>query len=114
LVAEVGPLADALAAYHGDRRMGEASRRLAPASWNRAVAAIARFYDWAHGQGLVAAVPFRYRSHLARSSGPSPVVRRNLAKVSEGRPYASMRWLEADYLELFLTTGLGGRLPDGD
>jgi site-specific recombinase XerD len=114
LFDEVIVLRDALAAYHAERRMGELDRRLAPASWNRAVAAIARFYDWAHDQGLVEAVPFRYRSRLASTEARGPVVvRQNLAKERQGRPGAGIRWLEADYLELFLSTGLAGRLPDG-
>jgi site-specific recombinase XerD len=114
LLADVAMLRDAIADYHTDRRMGDPARRLAASSWNRAIAAIARFYEWAQEERLVEAVPFRYRMHLARIEGQGPmVVRRNLAKESEGRPHATMRWLEADYLELFLAAGLGGRLPDG-
>ena len=113
LCHDVGALRVAVADYHGDRRMGEPARRLAPSSWNRAIAAIARFYEWANAEGLVDAVPFRYRLYLIRTDGSPQVLRRNLAKESQARPHVTVRWLEADYLELFLSVGLGGRLPDG-
>jgi integrase len=114
LLDSVASLRDAVAAYHADRRMGDLARRLAPSSWNRAVAAIARFYDWAQAHGLIDAVPFNYRSYLVRTDCSSPRLRRrNLATERDGRPSATIRWLETDYLELFLSTGLGGRLADG-
>ncbi|MGI8777838.1 MAG: site-specific integrase [Acidimicrobiales bacterium] len=43
-------LARAVASYHADRRVDGATGRLSAASWNRAVAAICRFYEWAEGQ----------------------------------------------------------------
>jgi len=113
LIDDVVALRCAVAAYHADRRMGDLDRRLAPSSWNRAVAAIARFYDWAHAENLIDALPFDYRTYLVRTDGSPRVRRRNLAKERDGRPYATIRWLETDYLELFLSAGLGGRLPDG-
>jgi site-specific recombinase XerD len=110
LLADVATLRDAIADYHTDRRMGDPARRLAASSWNRAIAAIAPFYEWAQEEGLVEGVPFRYRLHVARIEGQGPmVVRRNLAKESEGRPHGTMRWLEADHLELFLAAGLARR-----
>lgn len=99
VIGDIADLRDAIAAYHAERRMGELSRRLAPSSWNRAIAAIARFYEWAHAGGLVAEVPFRYRTHLVRTDGPAPhVLRRNLAKESEPRPHVTVRWLEEEFL----------------
>lgn len=115
LLADVASLQDAVAAYHADRRMGDLARRLAPSSWNRAIAAIARFYEWAHAEGLITEVPFRYRVHLVRTDGPAPrVLRRNLAKESQPRPHVTVRWLEEDFLRLFIDVGLAGLLPDGE
>lgn len=58
LIDDMAMLRDVVAAYHADRRMGDLDRRLAPSSWNRAVAAISRFYDWAYAENLIDAVPF--------------------------------------------------------
>jgi len=38
VVGDPAGLAEAVAAYHGERRAGELERRLSKASWNRAVA----------------------------------------------------------------------------
>jgi hypothetical protein len=60
-------LKDALAAYHGDRRMGRLDRRLGPSSWNRAMASISSFYEWAESEGLISQVPFSYRTTVVRA-----------------------------------------------
>ena len=40
-------------------------------------------------------------------------VRRNLAKERRPRAHVTIRWLEEDYVKLFVEVGLGGMLPDG-
>lgn len=87
LIDDPGLLVEAVAAYHADRRMGPLDRRLAETSWNRAVAAIARFYEWAQTEGMttgsrfptarspsVAKLPWRGQCGATwpRSAGPGP------------------------------------------
>ncbi|MGH2688091.1 MAG: tyrosine-type recombinase/integrase [Actinomycetota bacterium] len=115
-IDEPSALAEAVAAYHAHRRMGDRARRLSPASWNRAVTSISRFYEWAETEGLINRVPFSYRLWTTRGGGSGPrTVRRNMAKERQPRSHVSIRWLEQEYLELFLEVGLGGMLPgEGD
>ena len=111
---EPAALVDAVAAYHANRRSEDLARRLSAPSWNRAVASISRFYEWAQGEGLIAAVPFSYRLCAIRTDGSSPrLMRRNLAKERQPRRHMGVRWLEQDYLEFFLDVGLAGMAPDG-
>lgn len=107
-------LVDAVAGYHADRRMGDLSRRLAETSWSRAVSAIARFYEWAWAEGMIERVPFSYRFQVINGGGRGrQVVKRNLARERQPQSHVSIRWLEQDYLELFLGVGLAGMLPEG-
>lgn len=107
-------LVDAVAAYHADRRMGDQSRRLAETSWSRAISAIARFYEWAWAEGMIERVPFSYRLQVINGGGRGrQVVKRNLARERQPRSHVSIRWLEQDYLNLFLGVGLAGMLPEG-
>ena len=107
-------LVDAVAAYHADRRMGEPTRRLAERSWARAITAISGFYEWARAEGMIELVPFSYRRQVVNGgSRGRQVVKRNLARERQPRSHVSIRWLEQDYLDLFLGVGLGGMLPEG-
>lgn len=113
VVDDPAELKKAVAAYHAERRMGPLERRLDASSWNRAIASISRFYEWAHSEGLIKAVPFTYRMAMARGSdGATYVVRRNLA-ADRTKRHVSIRWLELDFLKLFLDVGLGGMGSDG-
>jgi site-specific recombinase XerD len=103
-----------LAAYYGRRRVeGDLKQLLGPGSWNRLVAALMNFYDWAMSEGLVDAVPFTQRVGHAMARGRLVVVVRNMAKEKNARPHAHITWLEADRLRFFLDVGMNGLLPDG-
>lgn len=107
-------LREALAAYHSDRRMGPLARRLDNASWARTISSISSFYKWAESEGLVDGSPFSYRLQAIRGSdGASRVVRRNLAVERRAKRHVSVRWLEQDFLDLFVEVGLAGMLPAG-
>jgi site-specific recombinase XerD len=114
VIADPAALVEAVAAYHADRRMGEPARRLAETSWARAITAISRFYEWACAEGMIERVPFSYRLQVINGGGRGrQVVKRNLARERQPQSHVSIRWLEQDYLELFLGVGLAGMLPGG-
>ena len=107
-------LREAVAAYHGERRMGPLAGRLDNSSWARAISSISSFYEWAESEGLIDGTPFSYRLQAIRGSdGASRVVRRNLAAARRAKRHVSVRWLEQDFLDLFVEVGLAGMLPDG-
>lgn len=114
VLADPAALVGAVAAYHADRRMGELSRRLAESSWGRAITAISGFYEWARAEGLIESVPFSYRLQVISGGGRGrQVVKRNLARERQPHSHVTIRWLEQDFLEMFLGVGLAGMLPDG-
>ena len=107
---------DDLAAYHAERRLGDAGseRVLGASSWNRKVTAIEGFYSWAVEEGLIPKAPFTYRySRVVLSSGGTMGARKNLAKEKTGRAHANIKWLSQEQLTTFLDVGMNGLLPDG-
>lgn len=79
-------------------------------SWTRGISAIAKFYDWAVEEGLLARspVPFNFTS----SGGGGRNKRRNLATAKHVRR-GDIRFLSlADY-DAWLSVGICGRRPDG-
>ena len=104
---------DHVASFYTERRL-EADAPVAPATWNRCVAALDNFYDWAVEEGLVERSPFSYRFVIeggvdrSRTGG-----RRNQAREQTGRAHATVRWLEGDYIRLFIEVGLGGLTAEG-
>lgn len=114
VIDDPSALKEAVAAYHADRRMGRLDRRLAASSWNRAMISISTFYEWAESENLIKKVPFSYRTRVIRGDdGATHVIRRKLATERQGKRHASLRWLEQDFLDLFLEVGLAGKAPHG-
>jgi site-specific recombinase XerD len=114
VIDDPSALKDALAAYHADRLMGALERRLDDSSWSRATSSIASFYAWVQAEGLIESVPFSYRMTAVRGNdGATRTVRRNLASGRRAKRHVSIRWLERDFLDLFLAVGLAGLAPDG-
>ncbi|MDQ1426843.1 MAG: hypothetical protein QOK39_319, partial [Acidimicrobiaceae bacterium] len=114
VIDDPSALKEAVAAYHAERRMGPLGRRLADSSWSRAMSSISGFYDWAESEGLIDKVPFTFRMQVRRGSdGANHPVRRNLAIERRAKRHVSLRWLEQDFLALFLDVGLAGGLPGG-
>jgi site-specific recombinase XerD len=104
---------DHVASFYTERRL-EADAPVAPSTWNRSVAALDNFYDWAIEEGLVERSPFSYRFVIEGGADRSRTGgRRNQARERTGRAHASVRWLEGDYTRLFIEVGLGGMTAHG-
>lgn len=102
----------ALSMYAEFRLAGWLTVRLAESSWNLHITAVAQFYDWAVNEGHTSAVPFTYIWAKRFLNGEVRTVRRNLAKLRGPKPHTTIKYLEADFAELFVRT-LEGLLPDG-
>jgi hypothetical protein len=76
------------------------------------VTAVARFYEWAVEEDLAAAVPFTHAWAKRFVHGQVRTVRRNLATLKGPKPHTTIKYLEADFAELFVRA-LEGLLPDG-
>jgi integrase len=104
---------DHVASFYTERRL-EGAAPVAPATWNRSVAALDNFYDWAVEEGLVERSPFSYRFVIeGRADRRRTGGRRNQAREQTGRAHATVQWLEGDYTRLFIEVGLGGLTADG-
>ncbi|WP_448059070.1 tyrosine-type recombinase/integrase [Cellulomonas hominis] len=119
-VDDVEALGRALSKYRelrlgGGEALDEEFGLLGPSAWNRAVAAMENFYDWALEQRLVTGKPFRYKSATVRrgSSEHAQLTQRNLAKARAGSGTATLRSLAPDWADMFVDVGLGGQLPSG-
>jgi site-specific recombinase XerD len=106
-----------LRAYKVARRTPKAPHFYSASSWNRALAAIQRLYQWALDEELIGQLPFRlrrnWRSRVRDGGAPLGAgTYRNILRDShvggEGISYVS----ESDY-RYFRDVGLLGRLPDG-
>lgn len=101
-----------LGAYAAHRADGPQQARFAASTWNRHMSVLSSFYQWAVAEGVTAAVPFSYaQARLAhghvRRSAPA-----NLAMRRMPKPHTTIKYLEADFAELFVWA-LGGLGPDG-
>lgn len=106
---------DDVSAFYAKRRLGETEQPLSPASWNRKVAAIDNFYQWALDEDLIDTLPFSYRyARLGSADGRHIGIKQNLTKEKEGRASARLKWLEQDQLEFFMDVGISGLFPDGN
>ncbi|GLR78893.1 site-specific integrase (plasmid) [Azospirillum oryzae] len=103
---------DDLRSYYRARRLGLAA--VTERSWNRAIAALDRFYRWALSEDLIAALPFDYRYATANIPGHdgSTTVRSNQFLERVG-PSEEVKCITLDDYLRFRDIGLLGRLPDG-
>jgi site-specific recombinase XerD len=117
LFDDVDLLKDAVSDYREARLQGDADEGfqvLGGAAWNRAVSAMENFYAWAVEVGKISAPPFNYKLlRLPRSHRGSDTVRRNLARAKAGSALATLRHLDVDYADMFLSVGLAGTTPSG-
>lgn len=100
---------DDVAAFHATRRLSSPDGRVSAPSWNRAVTALDRLYDWGASHGRIARSPFKHR--IIRSSTGVPI-RVNQAKEKAARA-ADVRFLALDQYLAFREVGLRGHRPDG-
>ena len=104
---------DDLAAYHAARRRSAPTHRISAASWNRAVAALEKFYAWALEEELVTTSPFGsgmawWRIHRGRLV---PV--KTIRAREPGARRSDVRFVSLDHFLFFRDVGLRGRDPDG-
>jgi integrase len=101
-----------LGAYAGYRADGPMEARFAASTWNRHMSVLSCFYQWAVAEGLASAVPFSYAQARVRYGDVVREARVNLARRREPKPHVTVKYLEADFAELFVRA-LGGLGPDG-
>jgi integrase len=106
------PLRAALALYAGYRLAGPLEVRLAEASWNLHITAVASFYDWAVEEGHATAVPFTFGTAKRIVQGRLIEVRRNMAKIRAPKAHTTIKYLEQDFADLLVRV-VEGLLPDG-
>ena len=105
-----------LGAYAGYRADGPERARFAATTWNRHMSVLSCFYQWAVVEGLAAAVPFSYAQAQVRYGDVVRETRVNLARRRTPKRHVTIKYLEADFAELFVgaLSGLGpGGEPDG-
>jgi integrase len=105
-----------LGAYAAFRAEGPEQARFAATTWNQHVSVLSSFYQWAVAEGHAGAVPFSYAQAQVRYGDVRRDAQVNLARRRVPRRHVTIRYLEADFAELFIAAlgGLGpGGMPDG-
>lgn len=106
---------DDVDAYHRARRHDEAANRISAASWNRAVAALDKFYRWAVEDGIIAQSPFTYRDvwrRMPSGRGRTITVTRNQA-YERAAKRSDVKFITIEDYRRFRDVGLQGLAVDG-
>lgn len=101
-----------LSRYAEHRAAGPVKARFAATTWGQHMSILSLFYRWAMAEGYASAEPFTYRAARALFAGTGREVRVNLAIRRTPKPHVTIKYLEADFVELF-RNGLRGLAPDG-
>ncbi len=101
-----------LGAYAAYRAEGPEQARFEATTWNRHVSVLSSFYQWAVAEGYAGAVPFSYAQAQVRYGDVRRDAQVNLARRRVPHRHVTIRYLEADFAELFIAA-LGGLGPDG-
>ena len=101
-----------LGAYAAYRAEGPEQARFEATTWNQHMSVLSSFYQWAVAEGHAVAMPFSYAQAQVRYGDVRRDVRVNLARRRVPRPHVTIRYLEADFADLFIAA-LGGLGPDG-
>jgi site-specific recombinase XerD len=113
-----------LIVYHQTRRGGLAplssnlalnpsrATSVSAASWNRSVAALDKFYQWARQEGYISVLPFTYREAHRLNRHQTAPVQQNTALERAARHHDT-KFLTMDAYVFFRDVGLRGRLPSG-
>lgn len=101
-----------LSRYAEHRAAGPVKARFAATTWGQHMSILSLFYRWAMAEGYAPAEPFTYRAARALFAGTGREVRVNLAIRRTPKPHVTIKYLEADFVELF-RNGLRGLAPDG-
>jgi site-specific recombinase XerD len=89
-------------------------RVIAKSTWSRWVASLDKLYTWALQQGLIASVPFTYKSATrpVSDTGERAPYEKNQAH-ERGARRILVKYLSLEQYLFFRDVGLRGRLPDG-
>jgi integrase len=101
-----------LSAYAEYRATGPLAARFEASTWNQHMSVLTGFYRWASGEGHAAAEPFTYRSAVVSYTGQPERRAVNAAMRRRPKDHVTIKYLEADFADLFLTA-LAGLGPDG-
>ena len=102
-----------IAAYHAARRRSSPPYRISASSWNRAVAALEKFYGWAVEEGLMANSPFGAVANWRPVRSGRFVLARTVRAREPGARRGDIRFVSVDHFLTFRDVGLRGRHPDG-
>jgi site-specific recombinase XerD len=102
-----------VAAYHAARRRSAPMHRISAASWNRAVAALEKFYAWALEEELITSSPFGSGMGWRRINGGRVVPVKTMRAREPGARRSDVRFVSLDRFLVFRDVGLRGRNPDG-
>jgi hypothetical protein len=111
--ADRGRLKAILGAYAGYRADGPHQARFAATTWNRHMSVLSSFYQWAVAEGHAGAVPFSYAQALVRYGDVVREAHVNLARRRTPKRHVTIKYLEADFAELFLRALAGARSGRG-
>jgi integrase len=101
-----------LGAYAGFRADGPPAARFAATTWNRHMSVLSCFYQWAVAEGHAGGVPFSYAQAQVRYGDAVHEARINLARRRTPKRHVTIKYLEADFVGVFLRA-LAGLGPDG-
>jgi integrase len=102
-----------LSAYAVYRATGPLAARFEASTWNQHISVLTGFYRWASAEQHAVAEPFTYRSAVVSYSGQAERRAVNTAMRRRPKDHVTIRYLEADFADLFLTA-LGGLGPGGN
>ena len=101
-----------LGGYAVHRAAGPPAARFAETTWNQHVSVLSCFYQWAVAEGHASAVPFSYAQAMVSYADNVRTVQVNLARRRVPKPHVTIKYLEKEFVELFVK-GLRGLTPDG-
>ncbi|MEH0513421.1 site-specific integrase [Streptomyces sp. B21-079] len=82
-------------------------------TWNQNIRTVARFYNWAVDEGHCKAVPFNYALVRRYTEAGLAASKRNRATLRQPKAHVTLKYLEDDFLQLFLWA-LAGLGPGGE
>ncbi len=101
-----------LRAYKVARLRVDGPHRVSVATWNRSIAALDKWVQWARYEGLLAAEPFRYADKTVLTPQGLRQARVNAEHEPDPQP-APIRFVPFEDYLLWRDVGLRGELPDG-
>ncbi|MET8411778.1 site-specific integrase [Streptomyces sp. NPDC005195] len=102
----------ALSSYAVLRANGPLEQRIEATTWNQHMSILSGFYRWAVAEGLASAEPFSYKQAQTFFGGQVRERTVNMAVRRTPKAHVTIKYLEADFAELFLRS-LAGLGPDG-